>query len=334
MRKKIYALICAGVVIASLCGCSTANQTLPPFGEDQSMWDPSMKVEEPTEEPTTEPEVVLPVCSYEIDGGTVTFTGTGRVEDKTSDNTPAWIEEIGGADKVTSVIISEGITQIGKGAFKGCTNLESIVIPKSVETIPDEMVRDCAKLKNVEIAEGVKEIGVAAFYGCVGLESIEIPSTVVEIRDHGFFYCTSLTEVTIPDNVTTLGTYAFSACSKMEKITIGKGVKVLSKGVLSQNKVLTEVILLGDVESFESQAFADCIGLEEFVVKDGVSRIADGVFSECNNLKKITIPASVTFIAAEQFKTAHEEIVIYGVAGSEAQRHAENESRTFVAIEE
>lgn len=334
MRKKIYALICAGAVIASLCGCSTANQTLPPFGEDQSMWDPSMNVQAPTEEETTEAVVELPVCTYEIDGGTVTFTGTGRVEEKTSTTTPQWIEDIGGADKVTAVVISEGITQIGNGAFKGCSNLESIVIPKSVETIPSDMVRDCTKLTSVEISEGVKIIGKYAFYGCVSLESIDIPSTIVEIGDHSFFKCNSFTEVTIPDSVTTLSQYAFSTCEKLEKITVGKGVKVLTKGVFSQNKVLTEVVFLGVVEVFETQALADCTILEELHINDGLTRMDAGVLGECNNLKKITIPASVDFIATDQFKAVHEDIVIYGVPGSKAEEYATQYEIPFVSVEE
>lgn len=333
MRKKIYALICAGVVIASLCGCSTANQTLPPFGEDQSMWDPSMNVEAPTEETTTEPEVELPLCTYEIDGGTVTFTGTGKVEEKTSSNTPQWIEDIGGADKVTAVVISEGITQIGEGAFNGCKNLESIVIPSSVKVIPLNMARNCSNLKSVVIPEGVTVISEGAF-STTALETIEIPSTVVELGKHSFSSCGSLTEVVIPDSVTTLGDYTFTLCSKLEKITIGKGVTVLPRGFCAQNKVLTDITILGTITAFESQAFGFCVSIEEFVVPDGAERIADAVFTENNNLKKIIIPASVTFIANDQFKTAHADFVIYGFPGSKAESYAIQFETPFVSIEE
>ena len=36
---------------------------------------------------------------------------------------------------------------------------------------------------------------------------------------------------------------------------------------------------------------------------------------------------------AEQFKTAHADLVIYGVPGSEAQAHAEREAKNFAPIE-
>ncbi|MCL2056192.1 MAG: leucine-rich repeat domain-containing protein [Oscillospiraceae bacterium] len=48
---------------------------------------------------------------------------------------------------VTSVILPEGITLIGAGAFAGCTSLESITIPASVTAIVQNMVfHNCKKL--------------------------------------------------------------------------------------------------------------------------------------------------------------------------------------------
>ena len=334
MRKKIYALICVVVAVASLCGCSAANQTLPPFGEGQSLWNPDMNAEEPTEEVTTEAVEELPLCTYEIDGGTVTFTGTGKVDEKTSSHTPQWIEDIGGADKVTAVVISEGITAIGSGAFNGCKNLESIVIPKSVKVIPLNMARNCAALKTLVLPEGLTIISEGAFSSCTALEAVEIPSTVVELGKHSFSNCTALTEFVIPDSVTTLGDYTLTSCANLEKLTIGKGVTILPRGFSAQNKKLTEVVILGSIKSYESQAFGFCVIIEEFVVPYGAERIADAVFTENNNLKKITIPSTVTFIAHEQFKTAHEDLVIYGVAGSKAEEYAASYEIPFVSIEE
>lgn len=334
MRKKIYALVCAGVIIASLCGCGVANQTLPPYGEGQVIWDPDSVIQETTEEVTTEAVVEVPVCTYEIDGGTITFTGTGRIEAKKGEVIPAWLEEIGGIEAVKTVVISEGITDIDENAFSGAKNLESVTIPKTVKVISEGFARNCANLKTVVIAEGVEEIGESAFTGCTSLESIEIPSTVKSIGKYGFSNCKAFTELVIPDGVTTLGSYAFAMCDNLVKVTVGKGVTAFPQGLFSQNKSLKECNILGTVKAFESKAFANCIVIEEFYIPDGAERIGDAAFSECNALKKITIPASVTFIAAEQFKTAHEELIIYGYAGSEAQAHAERETKNFVAIEE
>ena len=324
MKKKIYALVCAGVIIASLCGCGVIDQTLPPYGEGQAMWDPDSVINV-TEEPSTEPVVEIPICTYEINGGTITFTGTGRIEAKTSKTTPAWLEEIGGLDKITAV---------DEGAFNGAKNLESIKIPKTLKVISKNFARSCVKLTTLEIAEGVEVIEEGAFSGCEALPTFSIPSSVKSIGKHGFSSCKSFTEVVIPDTVTELGQYAFSTCDNLVKITIGKGVTQMPTGLCAKNTSMKECIVLGKVKQFDSKVFSNCIALEEFVVPDGTERIADAVFAECDALQKVTIPASVTFIAAEQFKTAYEEVVIYGYAGSEAQAHAERESKNFVLIEE
>jgi hypothetical protein len=52
-------------------------------------------------------------------------------------------------NEITDYIIPEGVTSIGKAAFKGCTNLSSITIPS-----------------------GVTAIGDGAFYGCSGLKQV------------------------------------------------------------------------------------------------------------------------------------------------------------------
>ena len=47
----------------------------------------------------------------------------------------------------SSVIIPEGVTQIGSWAFTDNTNITSIVIPDSVTTIMDHAFAGCTQLK-------------------------------------------------------------------------------------------------------------------------------------------------------------------------------------------
>jgi hypothetical protein len=71
-----------------------------------------------------------------------------------------------------SVTIPEGVTSIGRNAFRGCTSLTGITIPASVTAI-----------------------GQAAFDECTGLTSITIPEGVTAIGNYAFSYCLSLTNV-------------------------------------------------------------------------------------------------------------------------------------------
>lgn len=54
--------------------------------------------------------------------------------------------------QLTEYVIPDGVTDIGWGAFFGCTSLKSVTIPDSV-----------------------KKIGWAAFLGCTSLTSVTIP---------------------------------------------------------------------------------------------------------------------------------------------------------------
>ena len=69
----------------------------------------------------------------------------------------------------SSVVIPEGVTEIGERAFEGCKALASVAIP-----------------------EGVTEIGERAFEGCKALASVTIPASVTEIGQEAFSGCTSL----------------------------------------------------------------------------------------------------------------------------------------------
>lgn len=93
---------------------------------------------------------------------------------------------------VTSLVIPDGVTNIGSSAFQNCSNLTSVTIPNSVTNI-----------------------GASAFSGCSKLESITIPNSVTSIGSSAFKKCSSLTIVTISVGLTSIGTDAFSGCQRM-----------------------------------------------------------------------------------------------------------------------
>lgn len=75
--------------------------------------------------------------------------------------------------QLTTVDISDNITSIGMGAFKGCSSLAAISIP-SVETIGGDAFMDCTGLETMSLPS-VTAIGSQAFFGCTGLTAISIP---------------------------------------------------------------------------------------------------------------------------------------------------------------
>ena len=54
-----------------------------------------------------------------------------------------------GCSRLTSVIISDGVTTIEPSAFKGCTGLTTITIGNSVAMIYGDAFRDCSSLNEI-----------------------------------------------------------------------------------------------------------------------------------------------------------------------------------------
>ena len=87
--------------------------------------------------------------------------------------------------KITSVVFLGKIKRIDDGAFEN-SNIESITIPGTVESIGNDAFRRCTKLKKVIIENGVKTIGYNAFFNCISLGSVTIPKSVTSIGSNAF----------------------------------------------------------------------------------------------------------------------------------------------------
>ena len=62
-----------------------------------------------------------------------------------------------GAQK--KVVIPDGVTEIGEGAFADCSSLKSVVIPEGVTVIGNGAFSECSSLKSVVIPDSVTKIG-------------------------------------------------------------------------------------------------------------------------------------------------------------------------------
>ena len=84
------------------------------------------------------------------------------------------------ADQIQRIVIEEGVTSIGTGAFSGCSEVtDTVVLPKTVTSIGSGAFSGCSSLSRVEIPVDVEEIGDSAFAGCESLESAKIFSSDV-----------------------------------------------------------------------------------------------------------------------------------------------------------
>ena len=129
-----------------------------------------------------------------------------------------------GCRSLTSLVIPDGVTSIGKSAFSGCSFLNSVVIPDGVTSIGEYAFRHCSSLSSLVIPDSVTSIECYAFSGCESLSSIVIPDSVTSIGEYAFRHCSSLSSLVIPDSVTSIECYAFSGCESLSSIVIPDSV--------------------------------------------------------------------------------------------------------------
>ena len=120
--------------------------------------------------------------------------------------------------EVTDLTIPDGITNIGNGAFFGCSYLSNVTIPEGVISIGEQTFRNCSGLTSISLPTSLSSIGLRAFQNCGSLASIIIPEGVTSIGEGSFWNCSSLTTVTIPATVKSIDSRAFFGCRDLESV--------------------------------------------------------------------------------------------------------------------
>ena len=99
---------------------------------------------------------------------------TGAMADYEDPDNRPWKDNVG---YITSIVIGDGVTNIGQAAFMGCNNasLGTVTIPTSVETIGIWAFKNCS-MTSVTLPASVKSIGNSSFSECNKLTSVTLNS--------------------------------------------------------------------------------------------------------------------------------------------------------------
>lgn len=205
------------------------------------------------------------------------------------------------SDSLTVIFGDESnLKTIGNGAF-GFTDLTTITLPDSVETIGDNAFSNCDKLTSVTLGSGLKSIGNYAFNYCSALSSINIPEGVTFLGNSAFNNCTSLESINIPGSVNTIGNSAFWHCTALEELTINSGVETIDVSAFNNCTSLTSVSIPGSVKTIGNSAFNGCTSLETLSLGSGVETIGSSAFQNCAKLKDFTLPSGLKSIGDSAF---------------------------------
>ena len=89
---------------------------------------------------------------------------------------------VNGWSGITSIVIPDTVSYIGKGAFESCKDLESVYLGNGLKTIDASAFRNCTHLKSVTIPKSVSIIGNGAFDGGTSLETIKVLNFECDIK--------------------------------------------------------------------------------------------------------------------------------------------------------
>ncbi|MBO7450789.1 MAG: DUF4214 domain-containing protein [Clostridiales bacterium] len=116
--------------------------------------------------------------SFDKNTGIVTISGYGAISDGMN---------YGGVqDKVTKIIVGEGINSIGKRFCYNLQSLKTVELPTTLKSISSESFYYCTAIEDLNIPYGVTSIPTRAFYGS-RIKNLSVPDTVTDISIDAFY---------------------------------------------------------------------------------------------------------------------------------------------------
>lgn len=120
------------------------------------------------------------------------------------------IEMFQGNTTIQEIEMLEGsLTKIPTDAFKNCTSLIEVVIPNGITEIGSGAFSHCP-FENISFPNTLTTIGPNAFEYCRNLKSITIPHSVTKIGNSAFQWNTSMTDVYVLGNYVEIADGAFN----------------------------------------------------------------------------------------------------------------------------
>lgn len=229
--------------------------------------------------------------------------------------------------KIELQSVKASLRTIGKNAFKGCTSVKEVTIPKGILTVSNSAFEGCSGLTDVTIA--AKTINAKAFAECTNLKTVKMEEGVTTIQGMAFAN-TQISAVTIPSTLTTAGTtkegtiekgpFAGTMIATVHGQTEDSTEAQEGATILPETKKIPDNLFLGctsiiDVQIPETvteigqKAFKDASSVENvtFAVNTetgevkGVEKIGISAFDGCSSLRELVLPETVTEVLQGAF---------------------------------
>ena len=250
---------------------------------------------------------------------TLTISGSGAMANYTANinnekkATQPWRASETGVEieKITKVVVSEGVTSIGAFAFNGLTGVSEYDIGANVNTISQWALETSAakvfklngntnfQTDNNGVLFSEDGTTLIAYPGGADVrDEYTVPSTVTAISDGAFVGC-PIKKLTIDSNVTTeLPGWSFNG-GVLEELDVNC---LFGKSTFAQITTLKKVTLGDSIKEIPQMAFLECKGLQTVSIPSGLTKIGTQAFFGCSSLQDVTLPESLTEIGYQAFR--------------------------------
>lgn len=205
---------------------------------------------------------------------------------RTALNIPATVSEISpyafySQDNLTSIIIPDHVSTIGKNAFASCRYAQTVQTGKGVTHIAPFAFAWLSRCNRMTIGENTQSIGANAFESCGSIAS-------------------DLSKLILPSKLRKIGPDAFTS-SRFNELEIPAGMEIIDSMAFAGMAYLTRTTIPSSVREIRFLAFRVCQELANVTLPEQLTYIGEGAFTGCRAFTEVKIPASVTFIGKRSF---------------------------------
>lgn len=198
------------------------------------------------------------------------------------------------------------VTAIGDRAFSGCTKIQLVTMPATLQSIGNFAFYGCTGLKGrITIGVNVKSVGMSAFYGCSFLSEVNFRATDCTFMGGSmsmsvFGNCRSLKKVLIDQGVRRIPDFAFCGVDAItDSIELPQSLRFIGDYAFAYCNSLSDNLVIPDsVETIGECAYHQCHALKSLRLGASVRQIGGRAFYHCIGLKRITVtsflPAEIT----------------------------------------